>query len=137
MWDKRHSDNQKTRLRQAWETYRIATFFAEVYRTAARLEADQVINLDTATASDISYVGLMSDREKQALDAYHAILEIMRADRTILAETEKASHRVLSLSDGTPYSKVFATKVHILLERLKKERRSMDSFLVRLSENSA
>ncbi|KAH0358005.1 hypothetical protein KCU83_g647, partial [Aureobasidium melanogenum] len=105
--NKRHLGEQKTYLRELWRTYRTASFVASYHRREAHAQV-QILDLDTATASDISHLGMMSDHEKQAIDAYHAILEIMRADRTIIAETEEASLKILSLADGTPYRELFA-----------------------------
>jgi hypothetical protein len=50
---------------------------------------------------------MMGDYETQAIDAYHAILEIMRANRAIIAKIEEVSRKILSLANRTPYYKLF------------------------------
>ncbi|KAH0360242.1 hypothetical protein KCU65_g9517, partial [Aureobasidium melanogenum] len=69
--------------------------------------------------------------EKHALDAYHAILKIMRADRAIFDEIEEASHKALLLADKMPYGELFATMAQVTLDNIQKERQHMEWFLMR------
>ncbi|KAG9604315.1 hypothetical protein KCU77_g1391, partial [Aureobasidium melanogenum] len=130
--NKRHLGNQKTYVRELWRNYRTASFIANHHRTAVHAQG-QILDVDTATASDISHLEIMSDHEKQATDAYHAILKIMRADRTMIAEIEEASRRIFSLADGTPYRDLFTAITQVMLENTQRERENMESFLMVLS----
>ncbi|KAG9653321.1 hypothetical protein KCU95_g5408, partial [Aureobasidium melanogenum] len=130
--NKRRTGSKKTDLRELWNAYCVATVVADYHRREAHAQA-QILDLDTATASDMSHLGMISDHEKQASDAYHAMLKIMRADRTIIAEIEEASRKILSLADETPYRELFADMTQVFLESVKRERENMESFLVVLS----
>ncbi|KAG9732533.1 hypothetical protein KCU73_g11299, partial [Aureobasidium melanogenum] len=132
---KRRLGNQKAYLRELWRTYYTASSDAKRHRTEAHAEG-QILDLDTATASDISHLEMMGDHEKQATDAYHAILEIMRADRATIAEIEEASRKILSLVDGTPYRELFTDMAQVMLERTQRDREHMESFLRVLSSST-
>lgn len=111
----------------------MATRAANRHRRAVHVRG-QIIDLDSATASEISHLEMMSDREKQALDAYHALLEIMRADRAVLTEIEEASHRISSIVKKTSHSELFAAAVQVTLNSIQRERENMDAFLISLSK---
>ncbi|KAH0154439.1 hypothetical protein KCU67_g9067, partial [Aureobasidium melanogenum] len=133
--EKRRLGNQRAYLRELWRTYYTASSDAKRHRTEAHPEG-QILDLDTATASDISHLKMMSDHEKQATDAYHAILEIMRADRATIAEIEEASRKILSLADGTPYRELYTDMAQVMLERTQRDREHMESFLRVLSSST-
>ncbi|KAG9954042.1 hypothetical protein KCU85_g513, partial [Aureobasidium melanogenum] len=127
------SRDKSTHIRDLWKIYRMATRAANRHRRAVHVRG-QIIDLDSATASEISHLEMMSDREKQALDAYHALLEIMRADRAVLTEIEEASHRISSIVKKTSHSELFAAAVQVTLNSIQRERENMDAFLISLSK---
>lgn len=118
--DKRHSGNKQTYLRELWVDYRMATLIAKYHRTAVHAQG-RILDLDTATANDITQFQIMTDHENQALDAYHTILKIMRADRIVFTEIEEASRKVLLLAHETPYFELFADMVQAILDGIERE----------------
>ncbi|KAH0340526.1 hypothetical protein KCU81_g6788, partial [Aureobasidium melanogenum] len=127
------SRDKSTHIRDLWKIYRTATRTANRHRRAVHVRG-QIIDLESATASEISHLEMMSDREKQALDAYHALLEIMRADRAIFTEIEEASHRISSMVKKTPHSELFAAAVQVTMNSIQRQRENMDAFLISLSQ---
>lgn len=131
-----YANHPRAQIRQLKKSHHIGLRLARYHRVKARIQAAQLVILDTATVSDISHLVMMSDCEKQALDAYHAMLKFMRADINILNKIKELSHDILALTDGAPDGRFSADQAQIALEDVQKEHRAMIVFLRSLQRYS-
>lgn len=106
----------------------MAIFFTNHYKRVSGIQA-QALDLDIATANEISHLRRMSDWEKQALDAYHASLKVMRVRMTVLAEIEESSRKIMALTDESPNGIYLARKAQAALKDVQKEREDIIDFL--------
>lgn len=105
--------------------YQLAKIDAYHHRLQVRMQDPAMIDLDSATDTEMFHIGLMMDYENRARDACYVAVDFIRSELTALEEVLKMSSPVLRLANETSGNHTMRMRVHEITTWTRAQRKQL------------